>query len=238
MKIPVLLGALAASLLLAVINNLINPHGVPWVGGGEILPKPEGWPSLTVSQGVAAAFKVAMNLFAKHKVGILAVLAGVPAAMVLLKKFRGDSPSAILLSVLRVLLACMFLQAAHDKFLEPDDFAKLVTQYQFLPLPLVNFFSVWMSSAEIVVALGLILTPWEKEFSALIGLLMGMFIVALTQALARGLGIACGCFDLAGAADAGETWFSLIRDIVLMVPIAWMVLAGGRRWLWQLRPAA
>lgn len=234
MRIPVLLGTLIASLLLAVINNLANSAGVPWMGSPEILPKPEGWPSLGAAAGIAAGLKVAWKGFLAHKYVILGVAAVLGAALAYARK-TGGAAAPILLSALRVGLAVMFLAAAWPKFMDPEDFALLVAQYQFLPAFLVYPFTLWLSSFEIVVGLGLLLSPWEKEFSALVGLLMVMFIIALSQALARGLGIACGCFDIEGAADAGETWFSLIRDVVLLVPIGWMVLAGGKRWLWHLR---
>lgn len=233
MKLPVLVGAFAASIILALINNLVNDDAVAWMGSPDILPKPEGWPALSFAQGLAGGFKVAWKGFLADKVLILSLLAGLAAIVVLLGKIRGVPPSPILRTALRIGLAAMFLAAAWPKFSDPKDFALLVAQYQFLPGPLVNGFSLWLSSFEIVVALGLLLTPWEKEFSALTGLMMAMFIVALAQALGRGLGIACGCFDIAGAADAGETWFSLIRDVVLLPPILWMTLIGGRRWLWQ-----
>jgi hypothetical protein len=84
-----------------------------------------------------------------------------------------------------------------------------------------------------VVGVSLLLSPWERESSVLLGLMMMMFIVALSQALARGLGIACGCFDIKGATDAGESWFALLRDIVLMVPIVWMYRKSEARPLWK-----
>lgn len=233
MNLPVLVGAVATSILLAVINNLVNGNAVEWIGGPDVLPKPEGWPALTFAQGLAGGFKVAWKGFLANRILILSLAAGLAAITVLLKKTKGASPSPILRTALRLGLAAMFLAAAWPKFSDPKDFALLVAQYQFLPGNLVNIFSLWLSSFEIVVGLGILLSPWEKEFSALTGLMMAMFIIALGQALGRGLGIACGCFDIEGAADAGETWFSLIRDVVLLPPIAWMTLVGGRRWLWQ-----
>jgi hypothetical protein len=238
MRIPVLLGILAASLALAILNNLFNSHGVPWFGSPEVLPKPEGWPSLSAGQGILAGLKVAMRGFEAHKMAVLMTVLGVPAAIALLHRLIGASPSAVLRSALRIGLAAMFFAAAKEKFLDPEDFSLLVAQYQFLPSFLVYPFSLWMSSIELVVAFGLLLLPWETELSAWTALLMAMFIVALGQALARGLGIACGCFDIAGAADAGETWFSLLRDLVLLPPLLWMTISGRRRWLWQLRDPA
>ena len=232
MKLPVLVGAFAISMVLALVNNLVSGHAVAWLGSPDILPKPEGWPSLTFAQGVAGGIKVAWKGFLANKAAILLMAGNLTLAMCVVRNVQGAASSTFR-STLRLGLAVMFLAAAWPKFMDPKDFAMLVAQYQFLPTSLVNLFSLWLPAFEITIALGLLLTPWEKEFSALTGLAMVMFIIALAQALARGLGIACGCFDIEGAADAGETWFSMLRDVVLLAPIAWMVLAGRRRWLCQ-----
>jgi hypothetical protein len=184
-----------------------------------VLEKPSGWPSEGVWKGISDGLGVAWKGFLDHRNGIVAALFLLVLAGFLLKRFRAFPPSALAKSALRLGLGAMF--------------SMLVAQYQFLPGFLVNGFTLWLAAFEIVVALGLIFTAWEKEFSALTGLLMVMFIIAIGQALARDLGIACGCFDIEGAGNAGETWFSLIRDVVLLGPVAWLVLTGRPRFLWQ-----
>jgi len=231
MKKAVLMGAVLFSGALAVINNLLSKHAVVWIGSPEVLPKPEGWPTLTVSQGIHAGIKVAMRDFRAHQAAILAGLAIVLVAMIYLNRSRRAGLGSMLRTVLRVGLGCMFLVAAYPKFSDPSGFANLVAQYQLLPAFAVDLFSIWLPAFEITVGLGLILTLWEREFAFLLGVLLVMFIVALGQALLRNLGIACGCFDIEGATDAGESWFSLIRDVVLLLPVAWMILTGGRRFL-------
>jgi hypothetical protein len=182
-----------------------------------------------VAQGIQAGLKVAWKGFQAHQSYILAGLAVV--ALILFFTRRSFPTGAMVRSILRVGLGAMFLTAAWPKFASPKGFAILVAQYQFLPGFIVNAFSLWLPAFEIIIGLGIIFTLWEKEFSALVQLLLLMFIVALGQALFRDLGIACGCFDIEGAQDAGEAWFSLIRDIVLLVPVAWMIATGGRRYL-------
>lgn len=231
MKKAVLLGAVVFATVLAVINNLVNPHSVPWIGSPEVFPKPEGWPTLTVAQGIQAGVKVALRDFQKHQGIILGGLAFILVAMVYLNRSRRVGIGTMLRTVLRLGLGAMFLVAAYPKFSDPKGFATLVAQYQFLPSFLVDFFSVWLPAMEITVGLGILFTLWEREFSALVGIMLVMFIVALGQALLRDLGIACGCFDIEGATDAGESWFSLVRDLVLLVPVGWMIFTGGRRYL-------
>jgi cobalamin synthase len=231
MKKTVFVGAVLFSGALAVINNVLNGHSVAWVGSPEVLPKPEGWPTLTVAQGLQAGVKVALKDFRAHQGAILAGLAIVLVAMVYLNRSRRAGVGPMLRTVLRLGLGCMFLIAAYPKFSDPKGFADLVAQYQLLPAFAVDAFSIWLPAFEITVGLGLIFTLWEQEFALLVGALLLMFIVALGQALLRNLGIACGCFDIEGATDAGESWFSLVRDLVLLLPVAWMILTGGRRYI-------
>jgi hypothetical protein len=231
MKKPVLIGAVLFSILVAVGNNLVNPRAVAWLGSPEVLPKPEGWPTLTVAQGVQAGIKVALKDFRAHQAVILGGLAVLILAMIFLNRSRRAGVGPMLRTVLRLGLGAMFLMAAYPKFSDPKGFANLVAQYQLLPAFAVDAFSLWLPAFEITVGLGLILTLWEREFGLLVGALLVMFIVALGQALLRNLGIACGCFDIEGATDAGESWFSLVRDLVLLLPVAWLILTGGRRYL-------
>ncbi|MEO7424544.1 MAG: MauE/DoxX family redox-associated membrane protein [Fibrobacteria bacterium] len=231
MKKPVFIGAFIFSLILAAANNLSNKHSVSWIGGPEVLEKPSGWPSMSIAQGIQAGLKVAWKGFLAHEIPILVGLIALVVLAIFLKRSRGVPAGITFRSALRIGLGLMFLTAAWPKFASPKGFAILVAQYQFLPPFMVNAFSLWLPAFEITVGLGLILTLWEKEFSALVGLMLVMFIVALGQALVRDLGIACGCFDIEGAQDAGEAWFSLIRDVVLLVPVAWLTLTGGRRLL-------
>lgn len=221
--------------LVAVLNNALNPNSIAWFGSPEVLPKPSGWPSMGLGQGLLAGVLVAWKDALKHLPWVLGILALAIGGSAGFRMGLKRSPTPWLLSLFRLLMAYMFLAAAYPKFTDPEGFATLVAQYQFLPAFLVNPFSLALPALEILVGLGLILTPWEKEFGALLLLLMGMFLVALGQALARDLGIACGCFDIEGAADAGETWFSLLRDIVLVVPVIWLMITGRRRWIWQLK---
>ena len=233
MRKSVILGSFLISALLAAVNNLVNPKGVAWFGSPEILPKPEGWPSEPMSKGIAGAFEFAWKGLMAHWPYILGGVILVALGIALLKRFRGVAIPLGVASALRLGLGVMFLFAAWPKFTNPEGFARMVAQYQFLPAFAVNGFTLWLSSFETVVGLGIILTAWEREFSALVGLLLLMFIVALSQALFRDLGIACGCFDIEGASSAGETWFALLRDIILLIPTAWLVAKGAKRHLWQ-----
>ena len=111
----------------------------------------------------------------------------------------------------------------------------LVAQYQFLPEFIVYPFALWLPMLELVIGFGIIFTPYEREMGFFYAALMAMFIVALAQALARDLGITCGCFDIEGAQGKGEAWFSLIRDLVLLIPLGILLRYGRERDLFDFR---
>ncbi len=232
MRASVLASMLGFSALLAAGNNLFNPHRVPWIGSGEVLPKPEGWPALTFAQGAGGGLKFAWNLLREHGMGTAAAVLLLMVALVAARR-RHKPGQNVVKSWLRLGLGLMFLVAASPKFSAPKDFALLVTQYQLLPLFAVNAFSLWLPAAEITAGVTLLFTPFETEAAAAVLLLLGMFVIALSQALGRGLGIACGCFDIEGAADAAETWFALLRDVFLLFPVAWMWIKSERRFGWH-----
>jgi hypothetical protein len=233
MRLNILLSLFAFSLLLGGINNAVNTDRTAWSGSPRVLPKPEGWPTLSFAQGVTAGVKHAGKEAKDHAGLVLGALA-LLAVVSLVLRFRRRPVFRGVKSWWRLVFAAMFLAAAWPKFSDPRGFADLVAQYQLLPPFLVNPFSIWLPAMEITVGLSLLVLPREKESSALLGLLLVMFVTALSQALYRGLGIACGCFDLAGATDVGETWFALLRDVVLLAPAFWLWRRAENRALWKI----
>jgi putative oxidoreductase len=228
----VLLALLVLSLVLGVANNLFNPNRVAWTGSPEVLPKPEGWPTLSAAEGVKAGAAFAWTELLKHPIAVAGALLLLALGMARLRRSE-TARRRWAMSWWRVFFGVMFLAAAWPKFSDPEGFAMMVAQYQMLPSFAVHAFSIGLPALEVVTGLALLLSPWEREASALLGLLLVMFIVALSQALWRDLGIACGCFDIAGSTDAGETWFALLRDVVLLLPVAWLLRRAEIRALWK-----
>jgi len=136
-------------------------------------------------------------------------------------------------TLLRLGLGGMFIFASWFKIASPKEFAVLVAQYQFLPHDLINPFALLMPQLEFWTGLALILTPYTRENALMLLCMFLSFIIALSYALWHDLGIVCGCFAIAGAQDKSETWTSLIRDIILLVPTAWLV-TRPRKTLWQI----
>lgn len=147
--------------------------------------------------------------------------------------FRLDADVAgrLLETASRIGLGGMFIFASWFKIHNPQGFAMLVAQYQFLPMWSVNLFALFMPQLELWTGLALILTKWNRAASFLLLAMFAAFIVALGQAVARNLGITCGCFEIEGAVDKKEAWISLIRDLVLLAPTIWLTRRPDRNLL-------
>lgn len=138
-------------------------------------------------------------------------------------------------ALIRLAMGGMFFAACYPKIHSPYGFAELVAQYQLLPAFLVNFFSLWLPVFELLMAVGIIFTKWNKEFSFMVIVLFIIFIIALAQALFRDLGITCGCFDIEGAQDKTGAWVSLLRDIAILPALIWLFKKETNRYIWDFR---
>ena len=127
----------------------------------------------------------------------------------------------------RAIVAAVLLVAGVPKLMDPVSFAEAIDNYRILPRTLVAPLALLVPPVEIVTALAL-LTGIAKRGAALISLiLLGVFAVAIAQAVIRGIDIDCGCFGAAENAQA--SWWGVTRNAGLMVccAIVLRVPAGG-----------
>lgn len=129
----------------------------------------------------------------------------------------------------RLLLGAVFVYASIDKILHPAAFAKIVFNYQILPVVASNAFAVTLPWIELLAGLALILGVLRAEGALVLNVLLVIFMVAVSISLARGLDIACGCFSSSGG---GRTvgLLTLLEDAGLLgaglVVLRSVVLAG------------
>ena len=139
--------------------------------------------------------------------------------------------------VCRIGLGALFIYSALAKISDPDDFARAVMRYGVLPDFTIGIFSLTMPMLELLAGLSMLFTKWLRESALLVSGMLAMFIVALIQALARGLEISCGCFGVPSVGGREEIVIALVRDVVLIMPAAWLMFrANGRMWPLKLLP--
>ena len=129
-----------------------------------------------------------------------------------------------LAAVCRVGLGGMFVYSSWGKIGDPGIFADMVMRYELLPECLVGLFALTLPMVELLTGLAFIFTKWSREAALITVGMMGMFIVALASAVARGLEIDCGCFGVPAVGGRTELLLAIGRDVVLLVPAVWLMI--------------
>jgi uncharacterized membrane protein YphA (DoxX/SURF4 family) len=136
-------------------------------------------------------------------------------------------PWDYVLIVLRYTVAVVFIVFAIPKIAAPDLFAGNIHNYQMLPSWAVNTMALVLPWLELFVGLGLALGIWSRASAFVVAGLMIVFIVAYASARARGLDIACGCFEVGQEAKAGSAVWVVLRDVGLLVAAGLLVRFDG-----------
>jgi len=120
-----------------------------------------------------------------------------------------------LLLIVRLFLGGMFIVASIDKIAAPDAFAANIVAYKLIPYAAVNIMALVIPWLELLCGIFIIGGVYLRGSSALISILLGVFIVAIVTALLRELKIDCGCFGKEHATPV--TWMKVVEDIGLLV---------------------
>jgi uncharacterized membrane protein YphA (DoxX/SURF4 family) len=117
----------------------------------------------------------------------------------------------------RLVLGGVLLVAGYLKAFSPDKSRMAVRAYEVLPIPVANFLGILLPWLEIGAGLLLILGIGIRYSSIFGTALMFIFVIAISQAWARGLSIDCGCFGGGGTVAPGETKYlsEILRDLGL-----------------------
>lgn len=120
--------------------------------------------------------------------------------------------------ICRLVLGGVLIAAGVLKIGNLQKSAMAVRAYELLPISLANFLGYSLPWVEIGIGL-LLVTGALVRIAGLVGAItMLAFIIAISQAWARGLSIDCGCFGGGGTIDPSQTKYlsEIIRDIGLM----------------------
>ena len=126
-----------------------------------------------------------------------------------------------LLFELRVVLGGLFVYAGVIKFFEPTAFTDNIASYQLLPASLINLVAIALPPLEIIIGALLIAGTHTRLAAFATAVLCVAFLVALIQALARGINVDCGCFG-SGEPSTVQTLLTVVRDIILLTAAAWL----------------
>jgi uncharacterized membrane protein YphA (DoxX/SURF4 family) len=147
--------------------------------------------------------------------------------------FAGRPAQLWLTTLARVALGLVMVVAGGLKITDPDQAVRAVQAYQILPQGLTHAVGYGQPILEIVLGVLLILGLGTRFAAVLAGLLMIVFIAAVSSAWARGLSIDCGCFGGGGAiGSAGKTWryvSEILRDLLFLGLASWIAVFKNSR---------
>lgn len=139
---------------------------------------------------------------------------------------RGPYPTL----VSRLVVGGVFLLTGIFKALDVTTFERSIRAYQMVPGALVPIMANGLPWLEIIVG-AYVLAGLYRRWSALIaGALLVIFMIAMGQALVRGLTLQCGCFGtaLSGAALREDVNIgSMLRDGVWLLMAAHLYFVPG-----------
>jgi hypothetical protein len=116
---------------------------------------------------------------------------------------------------LALAFSTLLLVAAGQKLKDLNAWLAAVADYQLLPLRLTTPVGMLLVAMEVVIAVGLLLTPVRALAAAFGGALWLLFALALAINLLRGrTRIDCGC--LGAGSGRGIAWWMVVRNLVLM----------------------
>ncbi|MCE5299693.1 MAG: DoxX family membrane protein [Spirochaetia bacterium] len=122
----------------------------------------------------------------------------------------------ITLAFFKLLLGMLFILSSISKIENPAKFADAIEAYKIVPGAFVWPMVYTMPWIQIIAGACLILDIFAQSASFVISGLLVVYIIAISQAWARGFEMECGCFDLIEALEDKVGWRSIVRDLVLL----------------------
>ena len=116
----------------------------------------------------------------------------------------------------RFIIGIIFIYASWDKIAHPAEFAKAIGNYHAVPFGLENMMAMVLPWLELLVGICLI-AGIMVDGAAIMSVVMNVvFIFAISQALARGISIECGCFSVTAEGGDKIGLETILRDIVYL----------------------
>ena len=145
------------------------------------------------------------------------------------------SQRSVIALLCRVILGIVLIYASIDKIVHPAEFAKAIGNYNVLPFGLENLLGIILPVLELLVGTCLVLGIMIDGSAIIAGGMMVVFIIAISQALFRGIDINCGCFKVTVENGGHQVGIRRIIEDFIYLGMALMVLSRGEK-KWELYP--
>ena len=123
----------------------------------------------------------------------------------------------VLLGALKLFLGIVFIISSATKIPNPEKFAEAIAAYRIVPeifLPAMSFVIPWI---QLLCGALLVCDIYVKSSSLILSGLLTVYTLAIVSAVARGLDIDCGCFDLLIEMGEKVGIEAILRDIFFLL---------------------
>jgi uncharacterized membrane protein YphA (DoxX/SURF4 family) len=129
-------------------------------------------------------------------------------------------------------LVVLWAWASLSKLPDPDASVRAVRAFRILPEALAVPVGFGLPVFELALAALLALGLFTRLSGLLTVVVMGLFIIGIASAWARGLSIDCGCFGGGGEVDPSETSYptEIARDVVFAAMGAYLAWRPDTPW--------
>ena len=136
----------------------------------------------------------------------------------MIKYFKGP-----VVLVARLILGAVFIYASLDKIAHPAEFAKAIGNYHVVPFGLENLMALALPWLELIAGVCLIVGVMLDGATLMVVIMNIVFIFAISQALARGISIECGCFSVSPESGDSIGIQTILRDIgyLMLAAVVW-----------------
>ena len=133
----------------------------------------------------------------------------------------------VLFWALRLGLGGLLIWSGVAKLGDPAKFASEIANYQLLP-SVSPFMAVTLPPVEVVLGLALVVgrVPWVRAAALAATLVLGVFTLAVTTVVARGISVECGCF---GTGSSLVTMWTVARDVAFVAAAVAVYVLASRR---------
>jgi uncharacterized membrane protein YphA (DoxX/SURF4 family) len=131
----------------------------------------------------------------------------------------------ILTLTFRFVLGVIFIYASLDKIQQPADFARVIQNYDMIPVILTNLAAIILPWLELYCGVFLIIGLFLRASAGMIATLMLLFIIAMATALIRGLEIDCGCYGMESQISSGR----ILEDVGLLIMALYVTFFPGSK---------
>lgn len=133
----------------------------------------------------------------------------------------------------QILLGAIFVAAALPKIADPPSFAHMIHNYKLVPAALLSLSALVLPWFELLLGVGLVLGIFRRTAAKWVGVLLVVFIGAISINLAKGNAIDCGCFDVSSVGKTREERLAdmkivILRDLGMLALVAQILLAGRK----------